>query len=66
MRRNVITSLGIVGIAALALTGCQAADPTGSDSAAADAPITIATIPMSDDPTAENPVDVGRTNCLDD
>lgn len=58
MRRNVITSLGIVGIAALTLTGCQAADPAGAEPAAADAPITIATIPMSDDPTAENPVDV--------
>lgn len=56
MRRNVITTIGLVGLAAFTLTGCQAA---GQDAAAAaDAPITIATIPMSDDPTAENPVDV--------
>ena len=47
--------MGLVSIAAIGLTGCQA---TGSDAADPAAPITIATIPMSDDPTAENPVDV--------
>ncbi|KUF05631.1 phosphate/phosphite/phosphonate ABC transporter substrate-binding protein [Leucobacter sp. G161] len=55
MRRNVFTAIGVFGIAAVALTGCQAAAPAAD---AADAPITIATIPMSDDPTAENPVEV--------
>ncbi|MBP6686136.1 MAG: phosphate/phosphite/phosphonate ABC transporter substrate-binding protein [Leucobacter sp.] len=55
MRRNVFTAIGVFGIATVALTGCQAAAPAAD---AADAPITIATIPMSDDPTAENPVDV--------
>lgn len=55
MRRNVFTAVGVFGFAALALTGCQAAVPAAD---AASAPITIATIPMSDDPTAENPVEV--------
>ncbi|WP_350348970.1 phosphate/phosphite/phosphonate ABC transporter substrate-binding protein [Agromyces sp. G08B096] len=54
MRRHLLPALGLLGVGALALTGCQA----GTDqAAAADAPITIATIPMGDDPTQENPVD---------
>jgi phosphonate transport system substrate-binding protein len=56
MRRFTMPAVGMLGIAALALTGCQAADATDASSAA-DAPITIATIPVSDDPTAENPVE---------
>jgi len=54
MRRYTLPAMGMFGIAALALTGCQAADPAV---AAADAPITIATIPVSDDPTQANPIE---------
>ena len=56
MRLRTQPLVGILGIAALvALTGCQAA---ASESGSASAkPITIATIPVSDDPTAANPID---------
>ncbi|AMB59503.1 phosphate/phosphite/phosphonate ABC transporter substrate-binding protein [Microterricola viridarii] len=54
MRRFTLPAMGMLAISALALTGCQAAE-AGSASAP-DAPITIATIPVSDDPTVENPV----------
>jgi phosphonate transport system substrate-binding protein len=55
MRRYTLPAVGMLGIAALALTGCQSA---GADAApAADAPITIATLPVGDDPTAVNPVE---------
>ncbi|GAA2462094.1 phosphate/phosphite/phosphonate ABC transporter substrate-binding protein [Agromyces soli] len=57
MRRFTLPAVGVLGVAALALTGCQS---TAGEPAAADpnAPITIATIPVGEDPTAENPVDV--------
>ncbi|MDQ0643676.1 phosphate/phosphite/phosphonate ABC transporter substrate-binding protein [Microbacterium murale] len=60
MRRYTLPAVGLLGIAALALTGCQtpAADTDANAAAAApDAPITIATLPASDDPTQVNPVD---------
>ncbi|KAF2416758.1 phosphate/phosphite/phosphonate ABC transporter substrate-binding protein [Microbacterium sp. B35-30] len=57
MRRVATPALGLLSIAALALTGCSAtASASGSD-ATADAPITIATLPLGDDPTAENPIE---------
>ncbi|GGR23144.1 phosphate/phosphite/phosphonate ABC transporter substrate-binding protein [Agromyces mediolanus] len=57
MRRFTLPAVGVLGVAALALTGCQS---TAGEAAAADpnAPITIATIPVGEDPTAENPVEV--------
>lgn len=57
MRRLTLPAVGLLGIAALALTGCQS---PRADAAAADpdAPITIATLPVGDDPTAENPIEV--------
>ena len=56
MRRVATPALGLLSIAALALTGCSTtASASGSD--AADAPITIATLPLGDDPTAENPIE---------
>ncbi|MRG60042.1 phosphate/phosphite/phosphonate ABC transporter substrate-binding protein [Agromyces sp. CFH 90414] len=55
MRRHLVPAIGLLGVGALALTGCQAT-PTDS-AAAADAPITIATLPLGDDPTQENPID---------
>ena len=57
MRRFTLPVVGLLGVAALALTGCQSptaeAAPTDPD-----APITIATIPVGEDPTAENPIEV--------
>ena len=55
MRRFTLPAIGLLGVAALALTGCQSPD---AEAAPADAPITIATIPVGDDPTAENPIEV--------
>ncbi|MFD2795871.1 phosphate/phosphite/phosphonate ABC transporter substrate-binding protein [Promicromonospora vindobonensis] len=55
MRRYTIPAVGVLGISMLALTGCQASD--GSTASASDTPITIATLPVSDDPTQANPTD---------
>jgi phosphonate transport system substrate-binding protein len=57
MRRLTLPAVGLLGIAAIALTGCQSpsAEAAPADS---DAPITIATLPVGDDPTAVNPIDV--------
>ena len=57
MRRLTLPAVGLLGLAALALTGCQS--PT-AEAAPADpnAPITIATLPVGDDPTAENPIEI--------
>ena len=57
MRRVATPALGLLSIAALALTGCAATASASGADAAADAPITIATLPLGDDPTAENPID---------
>jgi len=58
MRRYTLPAVGLLGIAALALTGCQtpAADADAAEPAS-DAPITIATLPASDDPTQVNPIE---------
>jgi phosphonate transport system substrate-binding protein len=60
--RSSLRLLALTGVAAIALTGCQAATAAASgdasgEAAASDAPITIATIPLGDDPSAENPAD---------
>ncbi|PRB13309.1 phosphate ABC transporter substrate-binding protein [Microbacterium sp. MYb62] len=57
MRRFTLPVVGLLGVAALALTACQSpsAEAAPADS---DAPLTIATIPVGDDPTAENPIEV--------
>ncbi|KWR70062.1 phosphate ABC transporter substrate-binding protein [Arthrobacter sp. W1] len=49
MRHPALVPVSLLGLAALALTGCQAS------ATAADTPIKIATLPVSDDPTAVNP-----------
>ncbi|MFJ2621016.1 phosphate/phosphite/phosphonate ABC transporter substrate-binding protein [Glutamicibacter sp. NPDC087344] len=53
MRSRVLAAASLCSLAALALTGCQST-PTAT---ASEAPITIATLPVSDDPTAVNPTD---------
>ncbi|EON31001.1 ABC-type phosphate/phosphonate transport system, periplasmic component [Gordonia terrae C-6] len=55
MRRYTLPAATIFGITLLALTGCQAS--SDDSKSASDAPITIATLPISDDPTQANPVD---------
>src|SRR5690606_4744242 len=55
MRRHTLPAVSILGITALALTGCQGG--AAAAASAPDAPITIATLPVSDDPTAINPVE---------
>ncbi|MFC4138399.1 MULTISPECIES: phosphate/phosphite/phosphonate ABC transporter substrate-binding protein [unclassified Microbacterium] len=56
MRRYTLPAVGLLGVAALALTGCSggSAEAAPSDP---DAPITIATLPVGEDPTAENPIE---------
>lgn len=49
MRHPALVPVSLLSLAALALTGCQAS------ATAADTPIKIATLPVSDDPTAVNP-----------
>ena len=56
MRYPTLPALGILSAGALiALTGCQA--PAAEQASAVNAPITIATIPLGDDPTQENPIE---------
>ena len=52
MRRSPLRAFGIMGVSALALTGCQTAEATADDTT-----ITIATIPLGEDPTQANPID---------
>ncbi|WP_235046916.1 hypothetical protein [Arthrobacter nitrophenolicus] len=59
MRYPTLPVLGILSAGALiALTGCQA--PAAEQASAVNAPITIATIPLGDDPTQENPIEHSR------
>jgi phosphonate transport system substrate-binding protein len=56
MRYPTPPALGILAVSTLlALTGCQAAASEPADPASA--PITIATIPLGDDPTQANPIE---------
>ncbi|MBO0981199.1 phosphate/phosphite/phosphonate ABC transporter substrate-binding protein [Microbacterium sp. SD291] len=57
MRRLTLPAVGLLSVTALALTGCQS---PSAEAAPADpnAPITIATLPVGEDPTAENPIEV--------
>ncbi|MGN6125460.1 MAG: phosphate/phosphite/phosphonate ABC transporter substrate-binding protein [Humibacter sp.] len=57
MRRSILPAVAVLGLASLALVGCQGAS---ADVASDDpnAPITIATLPVGDDPTAVNPITV--------
>lgn len=58
MRRATLSALGLVGLSALVLTGCAASSSSADSGADAEAaPITIATIPLGDDPSAENPIE---------
>lgn len=52
MRRSPLLAFGIMGVSTLALTGCQTAEATADDTT-----ITIATIPLGEDPTQANPID---------
>jgi phosphonate transport system substrate-binding protein len=56
MRYRTMPALGILSVSAVvALTGCQAS--ASEPAPASDAPITIATIPLGDDPTQANPIE---------
>lgn len=57
MRSRALTGLGaLTAGAALILTGCSGA--AGDSAQAADAPLTFASAPLGDDPTAQNPIKV--------
>ncbi|NJC23637.1 phosphonate transport system substrate-binding protein [Arthrobacter pigmenti] len=57
MRYSTVPALGILTV--LALTGCQAAtsQEASQEATTQEQPITIATIPLGDDPTKANPID---------
>jgi phosphonate transport system substrate-binding protein len=57
MRRVATPVIALLGLSALALTGCQAPASASDAEATADGPITIATLPLGDDPSAENPIE---------
>lgn len=56
MRRYSLPATGMLGITVLALAACSS-PATDAAAAPAGAPITIATIPVSDDPTQANPIE---------
>jgi phosphonate transport system substrate-binding protein len=58
MRRYSLPAMGMLGTTALLLAACSSPTADAADTTAApDAPITIATLPVSDDPTQVNPVE---------
>ncbi len=58
MRSRALSAVALVGLGALALAGCSSqASAEGPAEADPNAPITIATTSVGDDPTAENPAD---------
>jgi phosphonate transport system substrate-binding protein len=57
MRRLTVPVLGILTVGALALTGCQSTADAAVQASDPNAPITFATTPLGDDPTAENPIE---------
>lgn len=61
MRRHILPAAAALGIAAIALTGCSA--PSGDAAGSVQPkdpsePITMAAVPLGEDPTAESPYDV--------
>ena len=58
MRRFTLPSVAMLGLAAIALTGCASTDAGAAETADPNAPITLATVPLGEDPTAENPIEV--------
>lgn len=54
MRPYTLRVAALLGIAVFALTGCQTSDEVTASTS--DSPITIATLPTSDDPTKVNPI----------
>lgn len=56
MRARALPLIGLLSIGALGLTGCSASS-AGADEPDPDAPITFATAPLGDDPSAQNPIE---------
>lgn len=62
MKKTTLPAIAALAIGALALGGCSSSASGSNDEAnAADAPITMATLPISEDPTAVNPVEALTT-----
>ncbi|GEK81180.1 phosphate/phosphite/phosphonate ABC transporter substrate-binding protein [Agrococcus baldri] len=58
MRFRAVPAIGLLAVSAIAVTGCATGADASSDSAAdPNAPITFASTPLGDDPTAQNPID---------
>jgi phosphonate transport system substrate-binding protein len=53
MRTRALPAVGVFALGALAFAGCSA---TAADASDPTAPITFATTPLGDDPTAQNPI----------
>ncbi|WP_324013553.1 phosphate/phosphite/phosphonate ABC transporter substrate-binding protein [Microbacterium sp. JZ37] len=57
MRARALPALGLLALGAVALSACSSSSSDDAAAAASDAPITFATTPLGDDPTAENPIE---------
>ncbi|QAY74109.1 phosphate/phosphite/phosphonate ABC transporter substrate-binding protein [Agromyces protaetiae] len=57
MRARALSALGLLALGSVALVGCSSAAAAGPAPSDPDAPITFATTPLGDDPTAENPIE---------
>lgn len=57
MRTRALTALGLLSIGALALSGCATSAEAETGASDANDPITFASTPLGDDPTAENPIE---------
>jgi phosphonate transport system substrate-binding protein len=58
MRTRVTVTAGILALGALALTACSTSAEANAKASDPNAPITFASTPLGDDPTAENPIEV--------
>ncbi|MDN3310969.1 phosphate/phosphite/phosphonate ABC transporter substrate-binding protein [Microbacterium oryzae] len=57
MRVRALPALGLLALGAVALSGCSSSSSEAAAAADSDAPITFATTPLGDDPSAANPIE---------
>ncbi|WP_022894710.1 phosphate/phosphite/phosphonate ABC transporter substrate-binding protein [Agromyces subbeticus] len=57
MRARALPALGLLALGAVALAGCSSTESEAAAASDPDAPITFATTPLGDDPTAQNPIE---------
>lgn len=57
MRARALPALGLLALGAVALAGCSSTESGAAAASDPDAPITFATTPLGDDPSAQNPIE---------